>query len=182
MMLLIVIAEPLILLLFTEKWIQAVPYFQALCLYGLIFSTYELNGIMIISIGKSKLSFYARIAEHILGIILIIAGLHWGMKGVLLGYVISAYISYIVIAFFTGKLIGYGLIQQSKDVFKIFIASIVSAGMAYSLSLFTDIHFVWLLCAQILLFLATYLGLSKIFKIKELDFYIQQITNKTLKS
>jgi O-antigen/teichoic acid export membrane protein len=181
MMLMIVIAEPLVLFLFTEKWIQAVPYFQALCLYGLIFSIYELNGIMVISIGKSKLSFFARLAEHILGITLIIAGLNWGMKGVLFGYVISAYISYLIISFFTGKLIGYGFLQQSKDVFKIFIVSVVSAGMAYSLSL-TNIHFGWLLGIQILLFSTAYSGLSKLFKIEELDFYYQQIKKQIIKT
>ena len=180
MMLLIVIAKPLIIFLFTEKWAQSVPYFQVLCLHGLIFSSYELNNNIVISIGKSNISFIVRIVQCIVGILLIIIGLKWGMIGVLLGYIIASYLNFILISFVTGKLIGYGVIQQIKDVFKIFILSIVCLVIVYSLTLFiTDIHYGWLLCFQSLLFFVIYLGLSKMFGVKELEFYYQQIKIRT---
>jgi O-antigen/teichoic acid export membrane protein len=183
MMLLIVIAKPLILLLFTEKWVQSVPYFQALCIYGLMTSIIELNSNIIISLGKSNVSLFVRIVQRGSGLILIIAGLWWGMKGMLSGYIISQYISFIIAAVCSGKLMGYGVIKQSKDFFSTFLLSLIAAILTYSFIIFIpDINYVWQICFQCAIFAFIYIGVSKLLHLDGFEIYYQILKNKLVKN
>ena len=183
MMLLIVIAKPLILLLFTEKWVQSVPYFQALCIYGLMTSIIELNSNIIISLGKSNVSLFVRIVQRGSGLILIIAGLWWGMKGMLSGYIISQYISFIIAAVCSGKLMGYGVIKQSKDLFPTFLLSLIAAILTYSLIIFIpDINYIWQIFFQCAIFAFIYIGVSKLLHLEGFEIYYQILKNKLVKN
>lgn len=164
MMLLIVIAEPLFTLLFTNKWSQSVPYFQALCIYGLVTSLIDLNSNIIASIGKSKLSLIIRLAQRFIGILLIIIGLFWGIKGILLGYILSQYISFAIVTFITGKLIGYGIKKQCIDCFPMLFLSFITAIVVYFLCLI-NLNFIVLLCFQCLIYTTLYIFLSKLLKL-----------------
>ena len=182
MMLLIVIAKPLIIFLFSEKWAQSVPYFQALCIYGLMTSLIELNSNIIISLGKSNISLLVRIVQRGCGLILIIAGLWWGMKGMLSGYIISQYISFIIAAVCSGKLMGYGLIKQIKDFFSAFLLALIAAILTYSAVIFIpDINYVWQIFFQCAVYVFFYIGFSKLFHLEGFEIYYQIFKNKLVK-
>jgi O-antigen/teichoic acid export membrane protein len=172
MLLLIVLAEPLITLLFTSKWYQSIPYFQALCVYGMFASNIELNRGLINALGKSKISFYVMVLQRSLGLILIVIGLYWGMKGMLSGYILSQCLSYIIAAIISGKLMGYGLIKQCRDYLPIFFLSIITAAATYSLPiLFPCIHNIWMLCFQLVIYASMYVSLSILFKVEGAEPY-----------
>lgn len=118
--LLILIARPLIILLFSEKWVQSVQYFQVICLYGLIMSSMELNQQILKATGKSNLLFWTGVVRRLFAITLIVTGAFWGIKGILVGYVVAQYVSYAIVAYPMKELIGYSLLCQIKDVFPIF--------------------------------------------------------------
>lgn len=175
MLLMIVIAKPIFTLLFTDKWSQSVPFFQALCIMGLIFTAYEFNQNILMSKGKSNALFFIRVAQCIFGVSLIFLGLKWGIWGVITGYVFSAYIIYIIITFFTKRFIGYGLLSQLKDIAPTFIASLIAALTAFLLSEIHKLHNLYLICLQIAVFGVVYIFLCKLFNIKELYIYINGI-------
>lgn len=181
-MLLIVTAEPLFTLLFTDKWSQSVPYFQVLCVYGLILSPSELNNNIIRALGKSNISLYIMVTQRSIGIILILIGLLWGMKGMLLGYVLSQYIGFAISANVLGRLMGYGLFKQCKDCFSILLLSSSVTAITFLLSiLLPDMYYVWMFCLQIIVFITLYVGLSVIFKIEGAEPYHHFLKTKILK-
>ena len=53
----IVVAKPLLVVLFTTKWIQSVSYFQVLCFGGIVMTPLELNAEILNAIGKSNIAF-----------------------------------------------------------------------------------------------------------------------------
>ncbi len=177
MILAIVAAEPLILLLFTEKWAQSIPYFQILCIGALILTPLELNAEVLNALGKSKTSLYIRIFQRTLGILIIVLSISFGMIGLLIAYVVGHYLSFIAATHFTGRNIGYGLLEQAKDLFPFVITSIVAAAVAL-LPLLMDIHFghLALLTIQTVLFFIIYIVLSVCFRFKELDVYKETVT------
>lgn len=182
MMLLIVTAEPLFTMLFTDKWSQSVPYFQVLCVYGLILSPSELNNNIIRALGKSNISLYIMVTQRSIGIILILIGLLWGMKGMLLGYVLSQYIGFAISANVLGRLMGYGLFKQCKDCFSILLLSSSVTAIIFLLSiLLPDMYYVWMFCLQIIVFITLYVGLSVIFKIEGAEPYHHFLKTKILK-
>lgn len=183
MMLLIVTAEPLFTLLFTDKWSQSVPYFQVLCVYGLILSPNELNDNIIRALGKSNISLYIMVIQRSIGIILILIGLLWGIKGMLLGYVLSQYISFAISANILGRLMGYGLFKQCKDCFSALLFAIIAAIVAWLGSLvMSNINYVLLMCLQCIIYAFIYLGLSKVFKVEGFEIYYKIIKNKLKKN
>jgi O-antigen/teichoic acid export membrane protein len=179
MLLLIVIADPLFRLLFTDKWIQAVPYFQALCIFGLITSPIELNNNIIISRGKSSISLFMRIIQISVGLILIFIGLSKGMKGILLGYIISQYLVFFIIIIMTGRITGYGFIKQCKACLPTFILSFIIASITYMLSiLMPNTNFVLLMFLQCIVYISLYISLSYLFKMEGFNIYIHAIRKK----
>ncbi len=178
MLLLIVIAEPLISILYSDKWIESVPYFQLLCLHGLIFSFYEYNSQLLKSVGKSKKYFYIKLFQCLFTLTLVVCFIKQGIYYVIGAYLVGTYISYLVNGYVAGKTFGYGLWNQIKDIYKVLIASIISAVAAYSIDFLelNMINFVELLVKSTI-FVVCYLLLSKIMKLDA----IKEIKNKFLK-
>ena len=161
----ILIAKPLFVALYTEKWLPAVPYFQVLCIAGLGECLQSVNFQTISAIGKSKITFKWTMIKRFMGMGLIVGGLAlWGMKGILLGTVINAWFAYLVNMVLVSKYVGYKWWRQLLDLSPIIITSIVAALLSYvtahslHLSLYLDG------IVKLSLFLFIYLGWSLFFK------------------
>lgn len=179
MMLLIVLADALITVLFTSKWEKATPYFQVLCIYGMFTSPIDLNRWVINAIGKSQMSFYIMIVQRLLGLILVVWGLHWGMKGILIGFVTSQFAGYIISAAILSKQVGYRLIKQCWDLIPILLLSSIIAVFVYIVpSFLSDISPIWVLSLQTIIFISMYLFLSIVFKVEGYEPYLSLLKSK----
>ena len=78
--LLLVIASPLIELLYGAKWNSSVPYFQLLCLSGLLYTMNSLNGSVVKALGKGKLYFTLNLIQRIVGLLLMFAGVRYSVS------------------------------------------------------------------------------------------------------
>ena len=138
MLLLVVIAEPVIILLYSNKWVECTPYFQVLCVAGLAISLQNINYYAVAAIGKSKALFNWTLIKRALSIIFIIVGfVLYGIWGLLIGMVMASYAMYIINALLVSRHIGYTLWQQFKDLLPILLISVVSFSLA---SVFCFIH------------------------------------------
>ena len=163
MILLIVIAKPLILLLYSEKWIGSVEYFQILCVAGFVNCMQSVNYQVVAAVGKSKELFKWNVVKRIIGIILMLLGSNYGVRGVLYGMVVSFYITYVVNACLANQSTGYSLFMQLKDSLSIFRLTIIPALIAFLLS-FSSLHYIVLLLSQVLVFLLFYFAIASFFK------------------
>ena len=95
----IIVAEPLFRILLTDKWLPSVPYFQILCIAGIVMplNTYNLNILLV----KGKSGQYFKLESYKNGFI--IAGtllvIPFGIYGLLWGLIVATYISYFINAF-----------------------------------------------------------------------------------
>lgn len=87
---LIILAEPLIILLFGDKWFPSVPYFQILCVGGFFVSLQNINFYAVASRGKSRSLFNWSFYKWLMLIFLMLVGMNWGMHGLLWGMVLSS--------------------------------------------------------------------------------------------
>ena len=165
MFILILVAKPLFILLYSEKWLQSIPYFQVLCVAGLAHCLQSINLQTISAIGKSKVTFVWTLVKRLVGIGFIVGGLAlWGMKGLLCGAVLNEWFSYFVNMGLVSKHVGYKWYRQLWDLFPVLAASIVSAIVSYlcvsllHLSMYPDG------IAKLLVYAALYLGWSFVFK------------------
>ena len=117
MALLIIIAKPVFLLLYSPRWLPSVPYFQVLCICGIVTCLQSVNTQSIAAIGKSRVMFGWTLLKRSTGSTLVVGGLLlWGMKGLLAGYVLYICLCYLVNIGLVSKYIGYKWQRQLLDL------------------------------------------------------------------
>ena len=177
---LLLVAKPLFILLYTEKWLPSVPYFQVLCLAGLGACLQAVNFQTISAIGKSKVTFVWTFVKRIVGIGLIVGGLAiGGMKGLLCGVVLNSWLSYFVNIGLVSKYVGYKWWRQLWDLFPVTAASMISAVISYyCLSIFDFTLYVDGLL-KLIIYVLLYMGWSFFFK-PEAFVYVREIAKSMI--
>lgn len=167
MLLLILLAKPIFVLLYSDRWLQSVPYFQILCIAGIATCLQGINYYAVAAIGKSKVMFKWTLFKRLTGLCFIVGGLvAFGMIGLLVGMVMTSYLVYFVNAGLASKHIGYTGWQQFKDLLPIVLVSGTAWLCAFLLGYFLDLNMYLEGGIQLVLFGLVYFGLSFLFKLE----------------
>ncbi|WP_188049982.1 lipopolysaccharide biosynthesis protein [Flavobacterium sp. GP15] len=176
-----VLAEPLFRFLFTEKWLPAVPYFQILCINGILYPIHSYN-LQILNVkGRSDLFLKLEIIKKIIAVIAIGISFQFGIYGLLYGSVLSSILAFFINTHYSGKFLRYSAWEQTKDLLPTIGLSIFIGGVVYicdifwavnSLNDFSRITFGSLIGALL------FLSFSYLFKINSLTELIHIIKRK----
>ena len=165
MFILLLCAKPIFIVLYSERWLDSVPYFQVLCLAGLAYCLQSVNYQSISAIGKSKTLFVWTLVKRIMGIAFVVTGLLLaGMKGLLVGMVINTWFSYAVNIGLVSKYIGYKWWNQIKDIMPVMIVSIVAALVSYGVSMLLNLSMYVDGVVKVCVYAIVYLGWACFFK------------------
>ena len=177
MFLLMLLAKPIFILLYSERWIDSVPYFQVLCFAGIATCLQVFNYNAIAAIGKSRITFRWTIIKRVVGICFVVAGLAlWGLKGLLVGMVLSSWFIYFVNVFLCDKYVGYKFMDQVKDLFPILILSVVSTIVPFGLAHVLPSFNLYLIAViQLIVFIIFYLGGSVLFKMESYQCFVENL-------
>lgn len=130
--LLIVCAKPLIILLFTEKWLKSVIYLQILAFGGMLYPLHLFNLQIYLIKGRSDIFLKIEIIKKTIGITIMFISIKYGIIYLVTFEALSSYLMYFVNAYYNGKLIKYKIREQILDIIPIFAISIISGCIAYS--------------------------------------------------
>lgn len=137
-----VIADPLFRFLFTEKWLPAAPYFQILCVNGILYPLHSYNLNILLVKGRSDLVLRLEIAKKIILCLIIVVAIPFGIYGLLWGQVIYSVLCYFINSFYSGKMIGYTATKQLYDISGILTVSLLMGLGLYFLDTFAlQTHF-----------------------------------------
>lgn len=172
MSLLILLAKPLFVLLYSDRWLPSVPYFQVFCLSGFVIGLQAVNYQPIAAIGKSKLMFKWTVIKRVVGTAMQIGGLIlWGIKGLLAASVIYNYMIYAINSVLVAKYIGYGLKTQVADLFPTTILVVVSFLFAFGVGYFFDSNMYLSGAIEFVVFAGIYIGGSVFFKLDSYEYF-----------
>lgn len=168
MLVFILIAKPLFVLLYSDRWLDSVPYFQILCIAGIAICLQGVNYQAIAAIGKSKAMFSWTLVKRAIGLALIVGGLAaFGMKGLLVGMVMQSWLIYLINAYQVHKYIGYKLSTQFFDLLPTMVLSVVSWAVAYGLAFLLPQWNMYVIAViRLLVFVVVYLGGSMLLKME----------------
>ncbi len=168
-------AKPLFIILYSDRWVSCVPYFQILAIAGLAICLQAINLKAIAAIGKSKVLFSWTLIKRILNIVLILIGLLIGeIYGVLWGMVIGMWISYFINAWLVSKNIGYYMKCQILDLLPILLVSMCAVLPVLIMNNYmSDTMIVSFLSMIVFLFL--YFMFSILFKIQAYAYCIDLV-------
>lgn len=177
MMLLIIVANPVFILLYGDKWVDAVPYFQVLCIGGFFSSLYNFNYYAVAAVGCSKALFYWGCYKWGVLLVLLLFGAQISMMGVLVAMVLSCANIYVTNALLAQKYVGYSFKVQITDILPILGCTLASGAVTYMLYTSFAIH--WVVC--VLLFVAIYLAVAYILQlraIKDAGLFLSKLIRK----
>lgn len=160
------VAKPLILLLIGEKWTPVIVYLQLLCFGTMLLPLHGLNLNILNVKGRPDLSLKLELIKKALAVPVVIAGVIWGIKYMILGMIINSIIAYYFNSFFSGRLINYSLKEQVMDILPTFLLALLVSGIVYSLSFVFKMGNLPLLSIQVIVGVVLTLLLSEILKIK----------------
>ena len=165
MLILILVARPLFILLYSERWIGSIHYFQILCLVGLGLCLQAVNLQSISAIGKSRVMFIWALIKQSIGLVLVVLGLiYYGIEGLLWGAVIHSCACTIINMMLVSKYIGYKTISQLRDILPVCIVSVFAFVFSYLVSRFFQLGLYGDGILRLVLYLTVYLGWSFIYK------------------
>lgn len=177
MFILLLCAKPIFVLLYSDRWLHSVPYFQVLCLAGLAFCLQSANMQTIAAIGKSRTMFLWTLFKRIVGIGFVVGGLVlWGMKGLLVGVVLSTWCTYLVNISLVSKHIGYKWWKQLLDLMPVTVVSFIAAVISYGCGYLLKLNMYPDGIVKLLVYSAIYLGWSFLAK-PEAFVYFKSIIN-----
>lgn len=168
---LMMIAKPLFIILYSDRWLPSVPYFLILAFAGFAVCLQSINLQAIAAIGKSKTMFTWTIFKRVLGIVLIVIGLTaFGINGLLGAMVVSAWINYFINAWIADKHIGYKMRSQLNDLLPIVLLSVASVTPMLLIDHFINIDMYANALFMLVGFNSLYIGLSIVFKLNAYDY------------
>ncbi len=160
---LILVAEPLITMLYGAKWLPAVPYFRILCCGGIFVCLTNINYYAVAAVGKSRSLFMWSFYKWGMLLLFLMAGMNFGMTALMWSIVASHFNIFIVNAMLSRKWVGFPMMTLIKTVAPIGTLSIILTTCIFTLSNYCiTIH--WGI--QIALFFSLYMLLAYIFRFK----------------
>ena len=166
------VAEPMVKVLLTEKWLPSVPFLRIFCMTYALWPIHTANLQAINSLGRSDIFLKLEIVKKIIGVSILIVSIRYGVFYMALGVLLSGIISSFVNAYPNKKLLNYSYFEQCKDLLPSLIIASIMGGSVYAIS-FLNLETILILLLQIVAGVIIYVGMSKIFKIEAYEYLVK---------
>jgi O-antigen/teichoic acid export membrane protein len=130
---LLAVAEPLVLTLFGDAWRPSIPILRILCLAGLVWPLYAINGQALTAQGHSRLFFRLEVVKKSLGTIVVLAVVPFGIEAFAWGNLAVVIMWFAIHAHYTRRMLGYGGLAQIYDCLPWLVAGISMACAVWAL-------------------------------------------------
>ena len=169
-----VVAEPLVTIVLTEKWLPAVPFLQIFSISYALIPIHTANLQAINAMGRSDVFLKLEMIKKALGIVILGISIPFGVYAIAIGQVASGIISTFVNAYPNKQLIKYSYKEQLMDIMPSFVIAIIMGGVIYTFN-FLKVTELQILVLQIFGGAAVYIGLAKMLKIESFGYLINTI-------
>jgi len=128
-----VLAQPLISMIYGERWSPAAPILSLLALAGVLWPFHVLNLSALIAQGRTDRFLLLEICKVILSFVLILIAAPYGAIAIAEATLAGSICSTVLNAWYSRKMLDYGLIRQLLDQRMTFILSLLSAVPAWTI-------------------------------------------------
>ncbi len=168
------IAEPLVELLLTEKWLMCVPFLQIFCAVYALWPIHTVNLQAINALGRSDVFLRLEIVKKIVGVSVLAVTVPIGIYAMALGMVVTGVISTLINTYPNKLLLGYSFTEQWRDLMPALILSLIMCGTAYSV-LFLGLSALATIVLQIGVGVVVYLGLAWVLGLESLTYVMKTV-------
>lgn len=169
-----VVAEPMVKIILTDKWLSAVPFIRMFCISYSLWPIHTANLQAINAMGRSDIFLKLEIIKKILGLILLVISIPFGIYALAFSSVISGFASTFINAYPNMKLLDYSYKEQIKDIMPSLIISIVMGVVVYSIN-YLNVPDLLILIIQIITGIIVYFGIAKTIKLGAFDYLVSTV-------
>ena len=177
---LFMMSDDLILVLLTDKWLEASVYLKLFCFSYIFYIIEPITDQAIKASGNSTILLHISLVKKAIGVLAIVITLGYGVTAIAFGYTVAAIICSFISSLIANKLYGYSLSRQIQDFIPIFFLCIVMAGGCYIVQLIC-LPSVFRLLLQIVSSVCIYIGLSKYFNFEAYIYFEKLLYSKIRK-
>lgn len=167
-----VIAEPMVRLILTDKWMPSVPFLQVFCFTYVFYPINTANLQAINAIGRSDIFLKLQIIKKVIGVVILIISVPIGIFAIAIGEAIAGFLSTAINAFPNKSLINYSYSEQIGDILPALLLSVFMGACIYFFK-FIITNDLTLLIVQVISGMAIYIALAKAFKMNSFDYIVQ---------
>ena len=172
------VAEPMVRVLLTDKWLPAVPYVALLCIGEAQVPLTTSNLVLVQSMGRSDIYARQEVVRRILMLIVLAVSFlaYHSVIAVAVGFVFSAWLDTWVTSLSVKKLLGYSFLDQLRDIWRSGLSAVLMAAVVYAAGLL-PLPLTLKLLFQVLLGAAVYILANLLLK-NESFFYMLNMLRK----
>jgi len=171
------VAEPLVRIILTDKWLPAVPLMQLLCFSYALWPIHTINLQAISAMGRSDIFLKLEIVKKIMGVIALIISIPFGVTAIAMIKIVTSVLSTFINAYPNKKLLNYSYMEQIKDILEPLIISSVMLIMVYFMT-YIKINMYLLLVLQVIVGALIYIGVSYIMESDNFKYIINTVKEK----
>lgn len=135
-MLIIALAKPIILLILSAKWVEAIIYLQLFCVAEMFNHVTRLNLVLLQVKGRSDLFLRLEVIKKAISLSMLLCAAPFGIIPICISQILYSQIAMYINTYYTKKLFGLSYIMQVKDFSKYLIFAFVACVPAYLMVVF----------------------------------------------
>ena len=163
----------------TDKWIDCVPFLRIFCITYMFYPIHTANLNAIKAMGRSDLFLKLEIIKKIVGLILLVSTMWFGVMAMAYSMLVSTVASMIINSWPNRKLLNYAYLEQMKDILPGILAAIFM-GCCVGLVELLHLSALLTLIIQVPLGAIIYIGTSCIFHLESYE-YLMNMIRPTIK-
>ena len=155
------LARPIILLLFTEKWVDSIIFLQIYA-FAIMFEPITTINLILLQVkGRSDLFLRLELIKKTISLAILFASIPFGVIGICISKVIYTQIAIFLNTYDTGKLFGIGYWSQFKDFIPFLLTSIIVCIPSFFISYMNLPYIIRILIGTIVAFSIYFLIMRK---------------------
>jgi len=124
-------AEPVVSILFGQRWLPCVPYLQLLCFVGMLFPLHLVNINLLVGIGRSDIHLKLEMLKQSLTLMNVVVTSRFGVEAMIAGQFVISCIALSLNTIGAARFLGYGIVKQMSDVLPYLGASLLMGACVY---------------------------------------------------
>lgn len=126
MMSLIVLADPLFLFMYSDKWNGAIPLFKIACIVAMLTPVVSILESIILAKGHSGKFLLISIVRKVFVVLVVVIAWKYGIVWMMFGQVFVCICEILLYTHFTKKLVGYSITNLIRDILPYLIIGIIT--------------------------------------------------------
>ena len=173
------IADTVVEVILTEKWLECVPFLQIFCIVFMFYPIHTANLNAIKAMGRSDLFLKLEVIKKGVGIVLLLSTMWFGVMAMAYSMLVSSITSQIINSWPNRKLLQYGYLEQLKDILPSILLAVFTGACAGLIGML-DLPLGFTLFAQVALGAEIYIIGSAALRLDSFD-YLRRLLKSVLK-